>query len=77
MENYLPSFFSGKAPPAASRLVRTMMRASELVLFRGVGHYLNLATPDAFNIEIRRFLSAQSVVGGQVTARALEDGRGR
>jgi hypothetical protein len=36
MDNYLPSFFSGKAPPAASRLVRTMMRASELVLFRGV-----------------------------------------
>jgi pimeloyl-ACP methyl ester carboxylesterase len=113
MGGYLPSFFSGPAPPEAIDLIQLMapdIRASgvlpmltafadadlrevlptiavptlllwgeadarapirpvaeallssipgsELVVLPGVGHYINLAAPDAFNAEVRRFLDA-------------------
>lgn len=114
MDSYLPSFFSGPAPPEVVELVRTMMldvrpaglmpmltafaeadlsevlptvavpalllygefdaraprpvaealhagiSGSELVVLPGVGHYINLVAPDAFNAEVRRFLVALS-----------------
>jgi pimeloyl-ACP methyl ester carboxylesterase len=121
MDGYLPSFFSGAAPPGAAELIRTMMldvrpagsvpmltafaeadlsgvlptiavptlllygeldlrapRAvaealhaaiprSRLVVLSGVGHYLNLAAPTAFNSEVRRFLGTPSVAGSSGT----------
>jgi pimeloyl-ACP methyl ester carboxylesterase len=115
MGGYLPSFFSGPAPPEAIDLVQMMMSdiraagllpmltafadadlrevlptiavptlllwgeadarapirpiaeallgsipGSELVVLPGAGHYINLAAPDAFNAEVRRFLGADS-----------------
>ena len=115
MGGYLPSFFSGPAPPEAIDLIRMMMSnvraagllpmlnafaaadlrevlptiavptlllwgeddarapirpvaeallssipGSELVVLPGAGHYVNLAAPDAFSAEVRRFLGAVS-----------------
>jgi pimeloyl-ACP methyl ester carboxylesterase len=48
------------APLPVAEALHAAIPASELVLFRGVGHYLNLATPDAFNAEVRRFRSARA-----------------
>jgi pimeloyl-ACP methyl ester carboxylesterase len=49
-----------RAPLPVAEALHAAVPASELVLVRGAGHYLNLAAPDAFNAEVRRFLRAGS-----------------
>lgn len=54
--------FYGEADARAPRPVAEALHAgipgSELVVLPGVGHYINLEAPDAFNAEVRRFLRA-------------------
>jgi pimeloyl-ACP methyl ester carboxylesterase len=45
--------------PVAEALLGSIP-GSELVVLPGAGHYINLAAPDAFNAEVRRFLGAVS-----------------
>lgn len=45
-----------RAPLAVARALHAAIPTSELVVLPGVGHYLNLAAPAAFDAEIRRFL---------------------
>jgi pimeloyl-ACP methyl ester carboxylesterase len=45
--------------PVAEALLASIP-GSELVVLPGTGHYINLAAPDAFNAEVRRFLGAVS-----------------
>ena len=47
-----------RAPLAVAQALHAAIPLSELVVLPEVGHDLNLAAPDAFNAEIRRFLSA-------------------
>jgi pimeloyl-ACP methyl ester carboxylesterase len=47
-----------RAPrPGADALLAALPDA-ELDMVRGAGHYLNIAAPDAFDTELRRFLSS-------------------
>ena len=47
-----------RAPLPVAEALHAAIPRSELVVLPGVGHYVNLAAPDAFNAEIRRFLGA-------------------
>jgi pimeloyl-ACP methyl ester carboxylesterase len=47
-----------RAPLPVAEALHAAIPHSELVVLPGVGHDLNLAPPDAFNAEIRRFLDA-------------------
>lgn len=49
-----------RAPLAVAKALHAGIPGSELVVLPGVGHCLNLAAPDAFNAEVRRFLGAVS-----------------
>ena len=47
-----------RAPrPVADALLAALPNA-ELVVVPGAGHYINIAAPDAFDTELRRFLSS-------------------
>lgn len=47
-----------RAPLSVAEALHAAIPSSELVVLPGVGHEVNLAAPDAFNAEIRRFLDA-------------------
>jgi len=47
-----------RAPRPIAEALHAGIPGSELVLLPGMGHYINLEAPDAFNAELRRFLGA-------------------
>lgn len=47
-----------RAPRPVAEALHAAVPGSELVVLPGVGHYHNVAAPDAFNAAVRRFLGA-------------------
>ena len=47
-----------RASVPVAEALHAAIPGSELVVLPGVGHYVNLAVPDVFDAEIRRFLGA-------------------
>jgi pimeloyl-ACP methyl ester carboxylesterase len=47
-----------RSPLPVARALHRAIPGSELVVLPGVGHYVNLAAPDAFDAEVRRFLTS-------------------
>lgn len=45
-----------RAPRRVAEALHAGIPGSELVVLPGVGHYVNLEAPEAFNAEVRRFL---------------------
>ncbi len=52
--------FDARAPRRVADALHAGIPGSELVVLSGVGHYVNLEAPEAFNAEVRRFLGAGS-----------------
>jgi len=49
-----------RAPLPVAQALHAAIPTSELVVLRGAGHYLNVAVPEVFDAEVRRFLERVS-----------------
>ena len=58
-----------RAPLPVARALHTAIPASELRVLPGVGHEVNLEAPEAFNAEVRRFLTRNVTGGGRQVTR--------